>query len=163
MKSRKRTHIVRPFKVNLRDSAYQIEFAVQIPKIRGHVPRSAPRSRARIAFGFLTYRGKKFRPSGGTFGRLWNGLRSVPACRRNCSFATAATTRTTGFVRVVFFYSLSACCSLYIAICSASHTSRSRTPARPSTWWRNSCRRTFRISSVSSSSSIWRYARLNDP
>ena len=41
MKSRKRTHIVRPFKVNLRDSAYQIEFAVQIPKIRGHVPRSA--------------------------------------------------------------------------------------------------------------------------
>ena len=24
-----------------------------------------------------------------TFGRLWNGLRSVPACRRNCSFATA--------------------------------------------------------------------------
>ena len=35
MKSRKRTHIVRPFKVNLRDSAYQIEFAVQIPKIRG--------------------------------------------------------------------------------------------------------------------------------
>ena len=36
-----------------------------------------PRSRARIAFGFLTYRGKKFRPSGGTFGRLWNGLRSV--------------------------------------------------------------------------------------
>ena len=41
MKSRKRTHIVRPFKVNSRDSAYQIEFAVQIPKIRGHVPRSA--------------------------------------------------------------------------------------------------------------------------
>ena len=41
MKSRKRTHIVRPFKVNLRDSAYQIGFAVQIPKIRGHVPRSA--------------------------------------------------------------------------------------------------------------------------
>lgn len=41
MKSRKRTHIVRPFKVNLRDSAYQIEFAVQIPKIREHVPRSA--------------------------------------------------------------------------------------------------------------------------
>ncbi|MFR8411647.1 MAG: hypothetical protein ACLVB4_09695, partial [Butyricicoccus sp.] len=32
---------MRPFKVNLRDSAYQIEFAVQIPKIRGHVPRSA--------------------------------------------------------------------------------------------------------------------------
>ena len=27
----------------------------------------------------------------GTFGRLWNGLRSVPACRRNCSFATACT------------------------------------------------------------------------
>ena len=24
----------------------------------------------------------------GTFGRLWNGLRSVPPCRRNCSFAT---------------------------------------------------------------------------
>ena len=41
MKSRKRTHIVRPFKVNSRDSAYQIEFAVQIPKIRGHVPCSA--------------------------------------------------------------------------------------------------------------------------
>ena len=41
MKSRKRTHIVRPFKINLRDSAYQIEFAVQIPKIRGHVPCSA--------------------------------------------------------------------------------------------------------------------------
>ena len=32
---------MRPFKVNSRDSAYQIEFAVQIPKIRGHVPRSA--------------------------------------------------------------------------------------------------------------------------
>ena len=30
-----------PLKVNSRDSAYQIEFAVQIPKIRGHVPRSA--------------------------------------------------------------------------------------------------------------------------
>ena len=26
----------------------------------------------------------------GTFGRLWNGPRSVPACRRNCSFATAS-------------------------------------------------------------------------
>ena len=38
MKSRKRTHIVRPFKVNSRDSAYQIEFAVQIPKKREHVP-----------------------------------------------------------------------------------------------------------------------------
>ena len=34
----------------------------------------------------------------GTFGRLWNGLRSVPACRRNCSFATACkrTCRLTG-------------------------------------------------------------------
>ena len=26
----------------------------------------------------------------GTFGRLWNGIRSVPACRRNCSSATAS-------------------------------------------------------------------------
>ena len=36
-----RTHNVRPFKVNSRDSAHQIEFAVQILKIRGYVPRSA--------------------------------------------------------------------------------------------------------------------------
>ena len=36
-----RTHIVRPFKVNSRDSAHQIGFAVQILKIRGYVPRSA--------------------------------------------------------------------------------------------------------------------------
>ena len=134
-----------------RGSAHEIEFAVQIRKKPEHVS------------GFYPSGGRKFRPSGGTFGRLWNGLQSVPACQRNCSFATAATTRTTGFVRVVFFYSFSACCSLYMAICSASQTSRSRTPARPSTWWRNSCRRTFRISSVSSSSSKWRYARLNEP
>ena len=78
MKSRKRTHIVRPFKVNSRDSAYQIEFAVQIPKIRGHVPRSAAEKPRKDSVRILTYRGKKFRPSGGTFGRLWNGLRSVP-------------------------------------------------------------------------------------
>ena len=38
--------------------------------------------------GFYTSGGRKFRPSGGTFGRLWNGPRSVPPCRRNCSFAT---------------------------------------------------------------------------
>jgi hypothetical protein len=36
-----RTHIVRPFKVNSRDSAHQIGFAVQILKIRGYVPHSA--------------------------------------------------------------------------------------------------------------------------
>ena len=37
----------------------------------------------------------------GTFGRLWNGLRSVPACRRNCSFATASTDRKCGlFLRL---------------------------------------------------------------
>ena len=29
----------------------------------------------------------------GTFGRLRNGLRSVPACRRNCSFATVLSRR----------------------------------------------------------------------
>ena len=133
-----------------RDSAHKIAFALQMPKKGEHVSPF---------FGLLE--GESF--CIGTFGRLWNGPRSVPACRRNCSFATAATTRTTDFVRVVFFYSFSACCSLYMAICSASQTSRSRTPARPSTWWRNSCRRTFRISSVSSSSSKWRYARLNEP
>ena len=38
--------------------------------------------------GFYTSGGRKFRPSGGTFGRLWNGPRSIPPCRRNCSFAT---------------------------------------------------------------------------
>ena len=55
MKSRKRTHIVRPFKVNLRDSAYQIEFAVQIPKIRGHVPRSAAEKPRKDSAGFFDF------------------------------------------------------------------------------------------------------------
>ena len=50
MKSRKRTHIVRPFSLSIKSiyrfyfscgSTHKIEFAVQIPKIRGHVPRSA--------------------------------------------------------------------------------------------------------------------------
>ena len=37
----------------------------------------------------------------GTFGRLRNGLWSVPACRRNCSFATASTDRKCGlFLRL---------------------------------------------------------------
>ena len=55
MKSRKRTHIVRPFKVNSRDSAYQIEFAVQIPKIRGHVPRSAAEKPRKDSAGFFDF------------------------------------------------------------------------------------------------------------
>ena len=76
MKSRKRTHIVRPFKVNSRDSAYQIEFAVQIPKIRGHVPRSAAEKPRKDSAPFELLEGESF--CIGTFGRLWNGLRSVP-------------------------------------------------------------------------------------
>ena len=40
----------------------------------------------------------------GTFGRLWNGPRSVPACRRNCSFATASNrpAKRDGFREVLF-------------------------------------------------------------
>ena len=66
-----------------------IEFAMQIPKIRGHVPRSAAKKPRKdgVRF-FILLEGESF--CIGTFGRLWNGPRSVPACRRNCSFATAS-------------------------------------------------------------------------
>ena len=41
-----------------------------------------------MCLGFLTSGGRKFLYR--NFRRLWNGPRSVPACRRNCSFATAS-------------------------------------------------------------------------
>ena len=89
MKSRKRTHIVRPFKVNLRDSAYQIEFAVQIPKIRGHVPRSAAEKPRKDSVRIFDLQREKVL----TIGRnVWTTLERPAvrsSCRRNCSFATA--------------------------------------------------------------------------
>ncbi|WP_418693039.1 hypothetical protein, partial [Agathobaculum sp.] len=56
-----------------RDSAHKIEFAVQIRKKSGRVPRSAAKKPRKDSADFLTLRGRKFWPSGGTFGRLWNG------------------------------------------------------------------------------------------
>ncbi|MFR8818337.1 MAG: hypothetical protein ACLVFS_07655, partial [Butyricicoccus sp.] len=49
-----------------------IEFTMQIPKIRGHVPRSAAKKPRKdgVRF-FILLEGESF--CIGTFGRLWNG------------------------------------------------------------------------------------------
>ena len=46
---------MRPFKVNSRDSAHQIGFAVQILKIRGYVPRSAAEKPRKDSAGFFDF------------------------------------------------------------------------------------------------------------
>ena len=53
--------------------------------------RSAVKKPRKDSANFYTSGGRKFQPTGGTFGRLWNSPRSVPTCRRNCSSNTKKT------------------------------------------------------------------------